>query len=46
MSVSTLFFFLSCIAMYKLGAFNARRPGLAWCCCRDSSVRPWKWFNQ
>ncbi len=45
MSVWTLFFIVSCIAMYKFGGFNSRHPGVAWQCCRDASRWLWKWLQ-
>lgn len=44
MSFSMLFFVVSVIAAYKFGGYTARNPGVAWACCRDSSVRIWKWL--
>ena len=46
MSISSVFFILCCVGIYRLGAFNARHPGRAWCCCCDSTLRFWKWLNQ
>lgn len=42
MSVSTLFLILCCLSFYKLGSFNARRPGqlVAW------GKILWQWINQ
>jgi hypothetical protein len=46
MSMSSVLFFLSCFAMYKLGAYNTNHPGEAWHALRESIARIWKWMNQ
>jgi hypothetical protein len=37
-----LFYFLSCIGMYKLGSFTERNPGQLWAW----ATQLWKWINQ
>ncbi len=45
MSLSSVLFILCSLAMYKLGSFNARRPGVAWARCCDTSRWLWKWLQ-
>jgi hypothetical protein len=46
MSFSVIVFFVACIAAYKLGSFNARRPGVAWACCQETTQWLWKWMSK
>lgn len=39
MSYSSLFYFVSCYAFYKLGAFNARYPEFM----REKAILIWNW---
>jgi len=42
MSVSSVLFIVSCLAMYKLGAFNEKNPGRIW----ELTKCAWKWVRQ
>ena len=42
MSISSMFFIVACMGMYKLGAFNARHPGQMLECGKWL----WRWMNQ
>jgi hypothetical protein len=46
MSFSTLFFVAALAGAYKLGRFNANRPGEAWRALRETGLKTWKWMNQ
>jgi hypothetical protein len=46
MSFSSLFFLATCFGMYKLGAFNARHPGVLRAGLWRGSKQLWKWLNQ
>jgi len=42
MSLSSLFFMGVCWGMYKLGEFNAKRPGEVW----ELAKRGWMWISK
>ena len=46
MSINCVLFLASCFAMYKLGAYNARRPGEAWLRLHDAARWTWKFLHQ
>lgn len=46
MAPSTVFYIVSCVACYKLGVFNAKRPGEAFAWLDRNWRRTWGWMNQ
>lgn len=42
MSLTSLFYFASCYAFYKLGAFNARYPEFM----QQKAILIWKWVSK
>jgi hypothetical protein len=42
MSISSILFFASCFAMFKLGVQTERHPGQIW----ELGKRLWKWMQQ
>ena len=46
MSISSVLFFASCFAMYKLGGFTERYPGEVARRLRETVQWLWKWMNK
>lgn len=46
MSMSMVLIIVACIAAYKLGGLNARRPGVAWAWCQETTQWLWKWMSK
>lgn len=46
MSVSFIFYLLSCAGCYKMGVFATRHPGELTARGRRLGTRCWRWMNQ
>lgn len=46
MSMSFVFYLVSCAACYKLGVFNTKHPGELAALTKGGTTRCWRWMNQ